>query len=200
MQALRYLLLPAPQEGDGGTNVCWDDEFVKEGEKDENYPTSLRVPTELRLSPEDIAKIYKVEMDSTMMEQIIQAMHLWTSSISTFTVLISGDKDKDEDEDGDERIITTRNNHDHMERLNFIYRTMYSITTCGRFSLNISFMDDRHKCHVCCILDKLRLEYEASHGISSSTLDELQGGFIYNGNDIGTLSDLYNVHVAKTCH
>jgi hypothetical protein len=168
LQALRYLLMA---QGDELHTILCNNDFEQQDESLMSPPCVQNVPLNFRQTPEYIATLYKVEMDSTMMEQIIKAISLF--------------------------LTCNTSNHPMMTttRLNFMYRTMYSITTCGRFSLHINFMNDQHQNNVRCILDRLLLEYKNErHGIRTDS--EV---LVYNGKDIEILYELYHVAPVDAC-
>lgn len=188
VQALRYLVMA---HGDDLHSIICDED-CRQGQYDLKNVVQQQVPLDLRQSPEYIAKLFRVEMESTLMEQIIKAMHLWTCNInrdSTTDSTITTDTAADVGEcekDGTHHVVTTA--------LNLIYRTMHSITTCGRFSLNVSFMNDQHQSDVRCILERLHVECKAIQDRKDDS-EQLLG---YTRRDVETLSELYHVRLA--CH
>lgn len=112
VNALKYLLLPK------GGNLAG---IILGNDGKEKVEGKLFVPEELRLSPERIAEIHRIEMDANTMEQIIESLHLFLGLSSN---------------EGDAYSVTV---------VSFLRRWMISLTKCGRFSLNVEFLDANHK-------------------------------------------------------
>ena len=108
VNALKYLLLP--KGGDLAGIILGHDDYR------ENVEGDLFVPKELRLSPERIAEIHRIEMDANMMEQIIESLHHFIE------------------------LRVSSNEGD----ASFLRRWMISLTKCGRFSLNVEFLEAKH--------------------------------------------------------
>ena len=129
--ALKYLLLP---KGAKFADIL-DRHVAEEGAKH----STLLVPKELRLSPEDVAKLHMIEMSSSTMEQIIEALHFYLEPFVT---------------SGENAVL------DSLLAMasTFVYGWMTSLTKCGRFSLNIQFFESKHKELAYSILELLEKE------------------------------------------
>ena len=131
VNALKYLLLP--KGGDLAGIILGHDDDGRE-----NVESTLSVPKELRLSPERIAELHKIEMDATTMEQIIESLHLF---IELRVPSNEGDA-------------------------SFLRRWMISLTKCGRFSLNVEFLETKHTNLILGIMEYIVQEQERVGGRS----------------------------------
>ena len=125
---LRYLLLPANANANANASTT-------------ETPMVL-IPKKLRLTPESAAALCKIEMESSMMGDILQALDYFIS-VSTkpstiCTVPASGS--------GSASVKSTETeNETETEPWNFVYRWMKSLTKCGRFDLNVEFFEHHQK-------------------------------------------------------
>lgn len=91
------------------------------------------IPSQLRLSPEQVSEcLCRVEMDPDMMGDILIALDFLIS------LLHSGTNEEEEKHP----IILLGERYDIFS---FIYRWMKSISLCGRFCLNVEFLNDVQK-------------------------------------------------------
>jgi len=125
VNAMKYLLLP---KGGILTGII----LGHHGKDKVEGNGKLFVPKELRLSPEVIADIHKIEMDANTMEQIIESLHLFIelSSSEVYSVTVAS----------------------------FLRRWMVSLTKCGRFFLNVEFLEAKHKNLILGIMEYLLQE------------------------------------------
>jgi len=144
--ALKYLLLPKGEKL-GSIFDCHE-----HGTKEAANRSNLTVPKELRLSPEDIVKLHKIEMNSTTMEEIIEILYFYIAPFVT---------------SAENPIVDSS----CMMASSFVYRWMTSLTKCGRFSLSIQFFDAKHKALTHSILRLL--EKEATNGCQKLQLGEI---------------------------
>ncbi len=151
---LKYLMLSS-----GSTPEISTEEVTRDGKI-----VGLTAPNNLRLTPESFSGKCKVEIESSMMEAILEALHFYTTTFHG-----TSNDCKDRSISGSEYIIPW----------DFIYRWMISLTKCGRFDLNVDFLEAKHRVFVCSILTKLDggLHAKDTKGLS----------LIYDGQDVISL-------------
>lgn len=139
------------------------------------------IPRNLRLGPERVAELCKTEMNANLMEDILEALGHYASSLT----LIFKDND------------ATRRNESVLETpsaapWNFIYKWMLSLTKSERFDLNLDFLEARYRGYTLSILDRLE---NICHN------NKVLGGvckLVYNQDDIRTLKKIYRCRGTKS--
>jgi hypothetical protein len=108
---------------------------------DDNAPNiTITIPNMLRLSPEQVSEcLCRVEMESGMMGDILIALEFL---ISLLSLLVVFDRATHVDTSAEKRPIFMGETSDIV---NFAYRWLRSISLCGRFSLNVEFLNDVQK-------------------------------------------------------
>ncbi len=140
---LEYLFLPFDFSGNVSTEDLTSEE-VKE---------SHSVPIDLRLSPESVARLCTIEMDLYIMESVLEALHYY------ITVLLGTDHDSTK-ESATRDIQNVEGIQTCVVTWEFVYRWMMSFTKCGRFDLNVDFMEAKHKNLISSILGHLKKQAE----------------------------------------
>jgi hypothetical protein len=144
--------------------------------------SNLSIPEKLRNDPLQVSNtIFHVEINSSIMGGIIEALELLLLSIH--------DNDNNDDDnngnDGDASIASSAVTTRRFRSFIFVYQWMLAMTKCGRFGLNIQFVNQRQQQCIESILDIL--DQYNSTSISIGRIDS------FDQNDIQQLSQLYNV-------
>jgi len=175
--ALKFLLLPIgarleeDMEINGEINLGTSHSILNElqtNEKSELDPS-------LRLQPEDVIRLCKVEMEADIMEGILGALNL----------AVSIDR---ANEDKDTSALS-----------NFIYRWIRSISKCGRFCLNVDFLNIEQKDWVLRIMGFLEEQIIDVSSEVDEDGDDRTKCFIYNRKDLELLRVAYNIVSIPTC-
>ena len=166
ISTLNYLLLPSDSTSSSVTEEVSEMQSI--------------IPSDLRLRPERVAELCKIEINANLMEDILEALGHYASRLT----LIFKDND------------ATIRNKSVLETpsaapWNFIYKWMLSLTKSGRFDLNLDFLEARYRGYTLSILD--RLENICHNNTVLGGLCEL----VYNQDDIRTLKKVYRCRNRK---
>jgi hypothetical protein len=168
VSTLKYLLLPS---GSLPAKMSVEELTVEE---EKHIPV---VPTDLRLSPETVARFCRVEMDSSMMEAVLEALHYYMSLILC--------KDLGNSKGSTDDIIHSTSGSISIAPWNFIYMWIMSITKCGRFDLNVDFFEAKHNNFISSTLKNLEKLVDGN---------ESEGrNLMFTGKNIASLQKKYRI-------